>query len=69
MISYKGNSEFPLFCAQKYSLAVIASRYDIAQNSGGMDVRMTGHKNETIKLITLGKSDTEIFLPCGPLAG
>jgi len=46
---------------QKYSLAVIAPRYDdIVQNSSGMDARMAGREREIAELITLGKSDTKI---------
>jgi hypothetical protein len=53
----------------------------MAQNSGCMDARMTGHQGEMIELITLGKSDTQtsqlfnfetpkpepVFLSCGQL--
>ena len=41
---------------RRYSLAVIAPRRNIVQNSGVMDARMTGHERKIAELITLGKS-------------
>jgi hypothetical protein len=54
---------FVIAALHKYSLAVIAPRHDMVQNSGSMDARMTGHEREIAELITLGKSDMRTITP------